>query len=46
MSFALPEEKQPDEATEALLELRAEESIQMCLEHAESSKETRAVIVV
>ena len=33
----------PDEATEALLELRAEESIQMCLEHAKSSKETRAV---
>ena len=32
-----------DEATEALLELREEESIQMCLEHAKSSKETRAV---
>ena len=33
----------PDEATEALLELRAEEPIQMCLEHAKSSKETRDV---
>ena len=33
----------PDEATEAFLELRAEESIQMCLEHAKPSKETRAV---
>ena len=33
----------PDEATEALLELQAEESIQMCLEHAKSSKEKRAV---
>ena len=32
-----------DEATEALLELWAEESIQMSLEHAKSSKETRAV---
>ena len=32
-----------DEATEALLELWAEESIQMCLEHTKSSKETRAV---
>ena len=33
----------PDEAPEALLELRNEESIEMCLEHAKSSKETRAV---
>ena len=32
-----------DEATEALLELWAEESIQRSLEHAKSSKETRAV---
>ena len=32
-----------DEATEALLELWAEESIQMSLEHSKSSKETRAV---
>ena len=31
------------EATEALLELWAEESIQRSLEHAKSSKETRAV---
>ena len=32
-----------DEATEALLELWAEESIQMSLEHSKSSKETQAV---
>ena len=32
-----------DEATEALLELWAEESIQMSLEHSKSSKEMRAV---
>ena len=32
-----------DEPTEALLELLAEESIQMSLELAKSSKETRAV---
>ena len=32
-----------DEATEALLDLWAEESIQMSLEHSKSSKETRAV---
>ena len=32
-----------DEATEALLELWAEESIQRSLEYAKSSKETRAV---
>ena len=32
-----------DEATEALLELRAVESIQRPLKHAKSSKETRAV---
>ena len=32
-----------DEATEALLELWAEESIQMSLKHSKSSKETRAV---
>ena len=33
----------PDEATEALLEFWAEESIQLSLEHSKSSKETRAV---
>ena len=33
----------PDEATEALLELWTEESIQRSLGHAKSSKETRAV---
>ena len=32
-----------DEATEALLELWAEESIQMSLEHSKSSKETQSV---
>ena len=32
-----------DEATEALLELRAVESIQRSLKHAKSSTETRAV---
>ena len=32
-----------DEATEALLELWAEESIQMSLKHSKSSKETRAI---
>ena len=32
-----------DEATEALLESWAEESIQMCLQHTKSSKETQAV---
>ena len=32
-----------DEATEALLELWPEESIQMSLEHSKSSKDTTAV---
>ena len=32
-----------DEATEALLELWVEESIQRSLEHAKSSKETRTI---
>ena len=35
--------KSADEATEALLELWTEESIEMSLEHSKSSKETRAV---
>ena len=33
----------PDEATEALIELWAEESIELALEHSKSSKDTRAV---